>query len=195
MNLFALLPRITYRLRGACYRAAIVASGGQCGGGLRVEPGLRFRHGPHRGITIGRDVYIGVGTIVDCPPGGVVAIGDNVTLTHGTFISAAKSVTIGDDTLIGEYVSIRDANHQMDISPVPIRNQPMIAEGCEIGSDVWIGRGCAVLAGATLRDGCVIGANAVVMGEIPRHAIAVGAPAHVVGQRPAGAAADAGRAG
>ena len=40
--------------------------------------------------------------------------------------------------------------------------------------------GCKVLAGVTIGDGAVIGANAVVTKDIPDFAIAVGCPAKVV---------------
>lgn len=173
------MARVGYLARGVVYRAIIRASGGRCGPGLRVEPRLRLRHGAHQGLSFGRNVYLGIGTVIDCPPGGQVSIGDDVTLTHGIFISAAKSVKIGNDTLVGEYVSIRDADHFAELGPVPIREQPMDARGCDIGSNVWIGRGCAILSGAVLHDGCVIGANSVVRGEIPENAIAVGSPAKV----------------
>ncbi|MBN9245294.1 MAG: acyltransferase [Mesorhizobium sp.] len=183
MNFLSLVGRIAYVMRGGFYRAAIIMSGGRCGPSLRVERGFRLRHGGHRGLSIGKSVYLGAGTVIDCPYPGTLSIGDNVTLTHGVFISAAKSVTIGKDTLIGEYVSIRDANHQIDISPVPIRQQPMLAQGCEIGSDVWIGRGCAILAGSQLQDGCVVGANSVVKGDVPRNAIVAGSPAKIIRYR------------
>lgn len=170
-------------IRGVFYRAVILAAGGRCGPGLRVEGGLILRHGAHKGILIGRDVYLGVGTVIDCPSTGTVVIGNGVTLTHGVFISAAQSVSIGNDALIGEYVSIRDADHKMELSTVPIRHQPMVARGCVIEGDVWIGRGAAILSGAKLGEGCVIGANAVVKGDIPGQSIAVGIPARVVSHR------------
>lgn len=183
MHWLAFAARATYRVRGAFYRGVINAAGGRCGPRLRVEAGLRLRHGAHKGLIIGENVYLGAGTVIDCPPGGRVSIGDQVTLTHGTFISAVQLVSIGDNTLIGEYVSIRDADHQTEIGEIPIRDQPMIPRGCRIGSDVWIGRGCAVLSGAELHDGSVIGANSVVKGVIPANAIAMGAPAAVKGHR------------
>jgi acetyltransferase-like isoleucine patch superfamily enzyme len=48
---------------------------------------------------------------------------------------------------------------------------------------VWLGRGVAVLKGAHIERGAVIGANSVVAGHIPANAIAVGAPARVVRYR------------
>lgn len=48
-----------------------------------------------------------------------------------------------------------------------------------VGSDVWVGRGAQILAGATIGDGAVIGAKSLVNGDIPPYAIAVGTPAKV----------------
>lgn len=43
-----------------------------------------------------------------------------------------------------------------------------------VEDDVWIGQGATILGGAVLRQGCVIGANAVVSGEVPPYAIYAG---------------------
>jgi acetyltransferase-like isoleucine patch superfamily enzyme len=184
MNVLGLLRRIAYVIRGLLYRLIIIVSGGRCGPGLRVEGDLVFRHGVHSGIRFGKNVYLGKGTVIDCPKTGKVIIGHNVTLTHGVVISSVRHVKIGDDTLIGEYVSIRDAEHGMDLGAGPIRNQMMRPKGCDIGDDVWIGRGCAILAGAQLATGCVIGANSIVKGEIAPDMIAAGSPARPIRSRP-----------
>lgn len=55
--------------------------------------------------------------------------------------------------------------------------------GIIVEDDVWIGANATLLDGAVLRRGCVIGAGAVVRGEIPALAICVGAPARIVGWR------------
>lgn len=183
MNIYSATAKIVNLGRGCFFRFLIILGGGRCGPGLRVERGFRLRHGPHKGIKIGKNVYVGLCSVFDCPSSGQLIIGDNVTFTHGVFISAIENVTIGDDALIGEYVSIRDANHQAEISSVPIRNQPMLAKRCVIGSNVWVGRGCAILSGARLESGCVIGANSVVNGRVPNDAIAVGSPSRVIATR------------
>lgn len=54
-----------------------------------------------------------------------------------------------------------------------------------LGDDVFIGAGARVLGGITLGDGSRIGANAVVIDDVPPGATAVGIPARV---RPAPAA-------
>ncbi len=52
-----------------------------------------------------------------------------------------------------------------------------------IGNDCWIGSRVTVLSGASIHNGAVIGAGAVVTGEIPPYAIAVGNPAKVIRYR------------
>ncbi len=64
---------------------------------------------------------------------------------------------------------------------IPPASRPLYsAAPVRIGDNVWLGDGVAVLAGADIGDGCVIGANSVVTGPIPPRTVAVGAPARVV---------------
>jgi acetyltransferase-like isoleucine patch superfamily enzyme len=145
----------------------------ECDGRVYVIGDRRVRIGKR--TRLGRDLELET-------HGGVIAIGRDVRVNRGCTIAARRSVTIGDDTMIGEFCSIRDANH--GIAPDrPVRAQPHRARGIEIGADVWIGRGVCVLPGAIIEDGAVIGANSVVTGRIPAGCIAVGAPARVMGRR------------
>ena len=64
-----------------------------------------------------------------------------------------------------------------------IEEQENVVEPIVIGDDVWIVAGVKVLRGSTLRNHCVIGANAVVKGDIPDSGIAVGIPAKIVKYR------------
>jgi virginiamycin A acetyltransferase len=52
-----------------------------------------------------------------------------------------------------------------------------------IGNDVWIGDGAAILPGARVGSGVIVGARAVVSGEVPDYAIVAGNPARVVRKR------------
>ena len=58
---------------------------------------------------------------------------------------------------------VRDAGHR--------------ARAIHIGSEVWIGRGAAVLAGVTIGDGATVGANAVVTRDVAPGAVVGGVPA------------------
>ncbi len=52
-----------------------------------------------------------------------------------------------------------------------------------IGNDVWIGTRATILPGTRLGDGVIVGAGAVVGGEIPPYSIVGGNPARVLRQR------------
>lgn len=113
---------------------------------------------------------------------GHIKIGENVRINRGSTIFSYTGVTIGDHSLIGEFVTIRDANH--GIAPdQTIRSQPHNSERISIGEDVWIGRGVVILPGVTIGDGSVIGANSVVTKDIEPGMIAVGSPAKVIKNR------------
>lgn len=109
-------------------------------------------------------------------------MGDGVNLTQDVVISCERSISIGDNTLIGEFVSIRDSNHGIDPSR-DIREQEPTSSPVTIGRDVWLGRGVFVGPGVSIGDGAVIGANSVVLRSIPSFSIAAGAPARVIGER------------
>lgn len=182
-RLIALAAKVACRLRGGLLRMMITFAGGQCGPGLRLECGLRIRQGLHPGWTIGTDVYIGRNTTIDCLRGATLVIGDRVTLTEGTFISVAERVQIGEDCLVGEYCSIRDANHSISRTDLPIAEQPMEASAIVLSPNVWIGRGCAILAGCRIEAGVVVGANSVVTRLLTENGIYAGAPAKLIRMR------------
>ena len=101
-------------------------------------------------------------------PGGRIAGGLYVAHTNGTVINAEE---------IGRNCSI--------ISNVTIG----LHKGHErprIGNDVFIGAGARVLGDITIGDGARIGANAVVLKDVPAGATAVGVPARILLPREAG---------
>lgn len=177
------VPKIAGRLRGIVFRLLVLAAGGSCGAGVRLEGGLRLRAGFHSGIHIGKNAYIGRNCTFDIRPDALLTVGDNITLTQGIFISAHEAVNIGDDVLVGEYSSLRDANHPTDDLVSPINRRPMVGKAINISDNVWIGRGCAILSGVSIGCGVVIGSNAVVTKDIATNVIAVGVPAKPIRKR------------
>lgn len=149
---------------------------------LRAE-GRIYIKGVKGGAVIGNNVIFGNDIRICITDGGQVKIGNNVAINQGSFIICRDEIIIGNDTSIGEYVSIRDNDHEFGLKNQLIRTQGYRTKPVIIGSDVWIGRGAAIQKGVCIGNGAVIGANAVVTKDIPEYSIAVGVPAKVIRYR------------
>lgn len=100
----------------------------------------------------------------------IVPVGRRVCLEHfGGMILSARSigndVTIRQNTTFG-IKSVNDTNAR-----------PTIEDRVDIGA------GAVIVGNITVGHNSIIGANAVVITDIPPHSIAVGVPAKVVGKR------------
>ncbi|HIJ74748.1 MAG TPA: acyltransferase [Candidatus Hydrogenedentes bacterium] len=133
-------------------------------------------------VIFGEHCRLGRNALFETAGAGQITLGANVRVNAGTVIVSSAQVTIGDDCLIGEYVSIRDADHGM-APDTPMRLQQQEAAPIAIGRDVWIGRGAAVLKGVTVGDGAVIAANSVVTKDVPPMVVVAGVPANVIKSR------------
>ena len=112
----------------------------------------------------------------------MIEIGDDAVLSRGVHIVAFARVTRGAGALVGEYSSLRDADHCR--SGVSVRRSGHVAAPIDVGCNVWIGRGVTVLKGVCLGDHSVVAANAVVTRSVEPHAVVAGAPARPI-RRPA----------
>ncbi len=113
-----------------------------------------------------------------------LVIEDDVTVSDNVHIACLSEVTIGSGTLVGSRVIITDHAHGVYKGPEQSNPETRPADrvlhsvhAVSVGRNVWIGDGVAVLAGATIGDGAIIGANSVVTNVIPPRTLAVGAPA------------------
>lgn len=130
-------------------------------------------------LRIGECCRLGRNVLFETNGDAEIVIGDRVRINDGTVITAHAGVRIGDDTMIGEYVSIRDANHGVAAGEL-IRLQAHQSRMISVGRDVWIGRGSCILKGVKIDDGAVIGANSVLTCNVPENAIFVGIPARQI---------------
>lgn len=142
-------------------------------------PKLTHRNGR---LIIGDDCFLGTGTL-KVTKGAILRIGNRVLINNGFVITSNEHVEIGADTLIGEYVSIRDADHAFSSLEHPIASQGSITAPVRIGEDVWIGRGTVILKGITIGRGVIVGANSVVTRDVAPYDIVAGSPAKILRSR------------
>lgn len=94
-----------------------------------------------------------------------VRLGKRLALPHALGIVIHEDAVVGDDCMIMQQVTIGATNDQ----GVP-----------QIGHNVYIGSGAKILGPVIIGDGARIGANAVVLTDVPDGATAVGVPAKIV---------------
>jgi acetyltransferase-like isoleucine patch superfamily enzyme len=144
------------------------------------------------GVEVGAGVSIGPYTVIEASGtitnlGKGIRIGAHSGIGGFSFIGGAGGVVIGENVIMGQWVSFHPENHNHDSLDLPIRLQGVNRKGIVVGDDCWIGAKVTFLDGAQVGKGCVIAAGAVVRGEIPPYSIAAGVPAKVIRSRKEGA--------
>jgi acetyltransferase-like isoleucine patch superfamily enzyme len=136
----------------------------------------------NEGIRIGSGVFVGRNTILSCKNGDIV-IDDNANVGFNVEVFSAGRVRIGKDVLIAAYTYLVGGDHLFDRVDVPVLYQGRTAQGIEVDDNVWLGAHVVVSDGSRVGRDAIVGAGAVVRGEIPPFAIAAGVPARVIRDR------------
>ena len=105
-------------------------------------------------------------TNMDIHPGAT--IGENVFIDHGI------GVVIGETTIIGNNVTIYQGVTLGGVSLNPGKRHPTIED------DVTIGAGAKILGNIIIGKGSKIGANSVVVKDVPPYSTVVGVPGKVI---------------
>ena len=132
-----------------------------------------------RAIHIGEDCLLYPDIHFETHGPAIIEIGEGVVVSRGVHLVAMEGITIGRGSMIGEYTSIRDANHRRR-EAIPLRDAGHVARPIVIGNEVWIGRGVTIIAGVVIGDGSTVGANAVVTHDVPARSVVAGVPARPI---------------
>ncbi len=172
----------------------------QCGRGVVFGRNLTLRHthkitlGDHvivddnvvldakgdsnAGITVGVGVYVGRNTII-YSKNGDIEIADNVNISSNCQLFSSNKLVIKQNTVIAAYTYLLSGGMYDYRDPMPYAQQSGLnTRGPTIvGESCWIGAHVVVVDGSTIGDRSVIGAGAVVTGDVPAHSMALGVPA------------------
>jgi len=104
-----------------------------------------------------------------------VSIGRRLRIDHFGGIIVSGDAVFGDDVVIRNGVTI-------GLRRVGVSGSP------NIGNRVDIGAGAKILGSIKVGDDTAIGANAVVLQDVPTNSIAIGIPARIIPRQPANGA-------
>jgi acetyltransferase-like isoleucine patch superfamily enzyme len=131
-------------------------------------------------VWLGGNIAISSGKILEAPRliikdhaevGWNVNFGVNREIVIEEYARVSFNCRISDSDGHPRQADLRAANapvHQRDIRPV------------RIGRHAWIGNSTHIMKGVTIGEGAVIGANSVVIQNIPPYCLALGNPAEVL---------------
>ncbi len=129
----------------------------------RLGPTTRYATLRHPSVTIGSAVTIGAGNIMAAG----VRVTHNVRIGRHTHLNVGS--TVSHDCVIGDYVTISPGAHLSGLVSVRAR--------------CWIGIGASLIQHAVVGEDAVIGAGAVVTGQLEGGRTYVGVPARPIPER------------
>jgi len=153
------------------------------GRGVKIDR-LPFVSG-HVAIHIGNNVYIGglvsimSGSAIDNP---VLILKDHAEIGWNTIIAVSKEVILEEHVRVSYDCRISDSDGHPREADLRAQNAPANVRdirSVRICKYAWIGNGAHIMKGVTIGEGAVIGANSVVISDIPPYSLALGNPAEV----------------
>ena len=122
------------------------------------EPGLRL---PARLLSQATRAATGI----EIHPGA--RLGRRLFIDHGMGVVVGETAVVGDDVVLFHGATLGGRTMRVGKRHPTLGNEVVVGAGAKILGPVWIG------------DGAQIGANAVVVKDVPAGSVAVGVPAEV----------------
>jgi lipopolysaccharide O-acetyltransferase len=175
--------RLSNRVRAKAFSVLAADAFAAFGDRSVLQPPIRLSGESQ--IAIGSEVFVGSGSWLQAlGPGGsgvALSIGDGTSIAGNCVFSAASSVRLGRRVLVARGVYVSDHIHAYEDASRAVLDQGISrVKPVEIDDGAWLGENVVVCPGVRIGRGAVVGANAVVLEDVPDHALAVGVPARVV---------------
>ncbi len=166
-------------LAGATATVEIIGDDNQ----VRIGAGTRYGGkisviGKRNRVEIGPACNL-FGSINFLTADATLTIGRETTMVLGSIqLHEPGFITIGEDCMISTqvYLSLSDIHPIYDLAS-GARINP--AASVTVGRHVWLGLRSMIMKGATIGDGSVVAAGAIVSGDVPSNVVMAGIPARI----------------
>jgi acetyltransferase-like isoleucine patch superfamily enzyme len=109
-----------------------------------------------------------------------LVMGNNSAIGDFTHFGAPGGIEIGNDVIMGSYISFHSENHNFNDTSKLIREQGVTSKGIKLGNNIWVGAKVTFLDGCSVGNNSVVAAGAVVNGVYPDNVVIGGIPAKVI---------------
>jgi acetyltransferase-like isoleucine patch superfamily enzyme len=190
-----LMDRAMMRFRGILFLQKKVFLGGGCtirnkknitfGKNCTIEKGTRIDGYAANKIQLGDGCKIGAYSLITCTShlskyGIGLEMGSHSAIGDFAHFGASGGIEIGNDVIMGSYISFHSENHNFSDKSKLIREQGVTSKGIKLGNNIWVGAKVTFLDGSTVGNNCVIAAGAVVSGVFPDNVVIGGIPAKII---------------
>ena len=137
----------------------------------RLNRVLFFKSNIHIRISKGSKIKIGKnfsarqGSKIFAKRQSIIEIGDNVFFNHNVHIYSNSYIKIGKNSIFGPNTYVFDHNHKIE------NKNKLIFGKVDIGSNVWIGASCNILAGTNIGNNSIVAAGSIIKIKIPEKSI------------------------
>jgi acetyltransferase-like isoleucine patch superfamily enzyme len=133
------------------------------------------------GVVIQKDCWLNI-AFPNPVKGPMIVVDEGTNIGRRCTLSAANRIFIGKFVLIAPNVFIADTQHEYQKLGIPIMHQGITTYSNQItiGDETWIGINAVIMGNVSVGKHCVIGANSVVIKDVPDYCVAAGNPARVV---------------
>lgn len=139
--------------------------------------GIKFRGWLYSKLIKQCGKNLSLSSLVNIYNPSTLICGDNVYLGYCSYIGDGD-IRLGDEVVIGPYVSITAGNHLFKDGSV--RFGGYAYKPISIGRGTWIGAHASILSGVTIGKGCIVAAGSVVVNDVEDGKIVGGAPARIL---------------
>jgi acetyltransferase-like isoleucine patch superfamily enzyme len=122
----------------------------------RIERGVRVSIAPAARVVLEDGCLLGEGCRIEAA-GGTVRIGPQARIGARALLVALAGIEIGAGCSVGEWAVIADHEPTYEDPERPTRLHPLHAEPIHVGQGARIGAHAALLAGASIAPGAVVG--------------------------------------
>ena len=124
----------------------------------------------------------------------LIVVGDNFIIGHDALMTAGHSegIYIGDNVSLSRGTFVHATNHKTDNVEIPIMQQGVSSAKIDfknryysivIEDNVWIGSNTIILSGTHLKTGCVVSAGSVISGAYDAYSVIGGNPGRMIKKR------------
>ena len=192
-----LLKRLIMIIRGVLFLRQKVFLGKNCiiknkkniyfGKNVTIEKYTSIDGFASQKLTFGDNSRIGAYSLITCTShmsyfGRGIKIGSNTAIGQFSEFGSAGGIEIGNDVIMGSYISFHSENHNFFDGSKLIREQGVTHSGIKLGNNIWVGAKPTFLDGSVVGNNCVIAAGAVVTGIFPDNVLIGGVPTKIIKQ-------------